>query len=56
MTSSLPRWARRASAFAALVLFAMAPVAAQAQNADIPRTPTGRPDFNGIWQALGNAH
>jgi hypothetical protein len=23
---------------------------------DIPRTPTGRPDFNGIWQALGNAH
>jgi len=56
MTSSLPRWALRASAFAALVLFAMAPVAAQAQNADIPRTPTGHPDFNGIWQALGNAH
>ena len=23
---------------------------------DIPRTPSGRPDFNGIWQALGNAH
>jgi hypothetical protein len=22
----------------------------------IPRTPSGRPDFNGIWQALGNAH
>ena len=22
----------------------------------IPRTPSGRPDFNGIWAALGNAH
>lgn len=23
---------------------------------DIRRTPSGRPDFNGIWQAMGNAH
>ena len=23
---------------------------------EIPRTPSGRPDFNGIWQAMGNAH
>lgn len=22
----------------------------------IPRTPSGKPDLNGIWQALGNAH
>jgi hypothetical protein len=36
------------------VLLAAAPVIAGAQ--DIPRTPSGRPDFNGIWQALGNAH
>lgn len=32
-----------------------APAPAGAQAA-IPRTATGRPDFNGIWQALGNAH
>ena len=25
-------------------------------TAEIPRTPTGRPDLNGIWQALGNHH
>jgi hypothetical protein len=38
----------------ALMLVAAGSGAATAQ--DIPRTPTGRPDFNGIWQALGNAH
>ncbi|MCZ6666121.1 MAG: hypothetical protein O7B81_12505, partial [Gammaproteobacteria bacterium] len=27
-----------------------------AQRSDIPRTPSGHPDFNGIWQALGNTH
>lgn len=35
------------------------PVAAQSAArgpADIPRTPAGHPDMNGIWQALGNAH
>ncbi len=26
------------------------------EQSNIPRTPSGRPDFNGIWQALGNAH
>ena len=26
------------------------------QSGEIPRTPTGLPDMNGIWQALGNAH
>ena len=29
---------------------------ASAEQNNIPRTPSGRPDFNGIWQALGNAH
>jgi hypothetical protein len=32
------------------------PARLEAQNADIPRTPAGRPDMNGLWQALGNAH
>jgi len=27
-----------------------------AQGSDIPRTASGKPDLNGIWQALGNAH
>ena len=25
-------------------------------QSDFPRTPDGRPDLNGIWQALGTAH
>ena len=31
-------------------------VAAHAQRGPIPRTASGKPDLNGIWQALGNAH
>jgi hypothetical protein len=29
---------------------------AAAQQSGIPRLKSGKPDFNGIWQALGNAH
>jgi hypothetical protein len=46
--------ARGVTALLALTLLAIAGTEAQTQ--DIPRTPTGRPDFNGIWQSLGNAH
>ncbi|MDE2762293.1 MAG: hypothetical protein OXQ94_14225 [Gemmatimonadota bacterium] len=38
------------------VLAAVLPLSAIAQRADIPRTASGRPDLNGLWQALGNAH
>ena len=30
--------------------------AAEAPMSDIPRTPSGKPDFNGIWQVLMNAN
>jgi len=32
------------------------PRQALAQSVDLPRTPAGHPDMNGIWQAMGNAH
>ena len=37
----------------ALLLVTILPLQAEAQ---IPRTASGRPDMNGIWQALGNAY
>ena len=43
-------------ACSALVLFALASATAHAQSRDLPRTAAGKPDMNGIWQALGNAH
>ena len=45
-------------AFAAVLSAAAAarPAPLLAQSADIPRTAAGRPDLNGLWQALGNAH
>ncbi|MDH3205839.1 MAG: hypothetical protein OEO79_04465 [Gemmatimonadota bacterium] len=48
--------ARGIIALGVLLLLAVAPALAEAQANAIPRTPTGRPDFNGLWQALGNAH
>ena len=38
-----------------LVLFCVLSGSVLAQ-ADFPRTPDGKPDLNGIWQALGTAH
>ena len=40
----------------ALLAVVLVPSSGQAQRAEIPRTASGRPDLNGIWQALGNAH
>ncbi len=53
MTLSLARTPVRVL-LAALLFAAASAVGGQAQN--IPRTASGRPDFNGLWQALGNAH
>ena len=32
------------------------PLICEGQRGTIPRTPGGKPDMNGIWQALGNAY
>ena len=46
----------RRTTFSVLACTAVAAVSADAQTAEIPRTQDGKPDMNGIWQALGNAH
>ena len=38
------------------VLGAVGVTGCAAQSDDFPRTASGLPDLNGIWQALGNAH
>ena len=39
-----------------MLLSAAAAVWGQPRASDIPRLPGGKPDFNGIWQAMGSAH
>ena len=41
---------------AAVVLLALTSASASPPEYQAPRTPDGRPDLNGIWQALGSAH
>ena len=48
--------AARAVLLGAGVLLVLAAPGAGAQSGEVPRTLSGRPDLNGIWQALGNAH
>ncbi|MEE2638225.1 MAG: hypothetical protein VYE68_13465 [Acidobacteriota bacterium] len=42
---------------AVMLVLATTPVSAQSSSEYVaPRAPDGRPDLNGIWQALGSAH
>src|SRR6266566_10166318 len=45
---------RTASAVAAIMAMGVVPLAGQAYRA--PRGPGGKPDMNGIWQALNEAN
>jgi hypothetical protein len=47
-----------ASAVVALVLAEVLrdPVEGQSSDADLLRTPDGKPDLNGLWQSIGTAH
>jgi len=57
LSSSLEHavWTVTAVAIVGVAVLA-SPAVTQAQSGDIPRTASGRPDMNGIWQALGNAN
>lgn len=39
-----------------ITLVSLLSMHASAQSGEIPRTPSGKPDLSGIWQAMTNAH
>lgn len=45
-----------AAAAAAMIALATMPVEGQQRGYRAPRTPGGKPDLNGIWQAVNTAH
>ena len=42
--------------FSVFTCIALGVIPVDAQTGRVPRTQDGKPDMNGIWQALGNAH
>ena len=44
------------AAVAAAAFYAATPTEGQAPASRIPRTPDGKPNLNGIWQALNTAN
>ncbi len=54
--STAPTFRLRTLAMLIACLVVVPTLAAAQQTAGIPRTATGKPDLNGLWQALGNAH
>lgn len=56
MNSRLPAVMMSAPALFLVLSLTAAPVGAQTATGDVPRAWDGRPDLNGIWQAIGTAH